>query len=183
MFKFWKKTNALDVSKMLEEERAAKADCCAIIKEDPVLQLLQKKFCVVSGLYRVLLVPKDDKYYILAENDDYHILAKALKSISEKLKDFEPANDLIKLDAKIACIKVNVSELEEIVHNEMAEYVLNASVEKISDEWISSKNKELEDALKQADEKVEFIRAVMERIVVEKISPIVADAMRTAYVS
>lgn len=176
MFEFMKKKQVLDASERLERERerAAKADCCAIINESPILKLLQKKFCVVSGLYSVLSVPNDG---------DYHILAKALKSISEKLKDFEPANDLIKLDAKITCIKVNVSELEETVRNEIKEYVLNTPVEKISDEWITNKNKELEDALKQADEKVKLIIEIMNSIVAEKISPIVADAVGTAYAS
>ena len=176
MFEFMKKKQVLDASERLERERerAAKADCCAIINETPILKLLQKKFCAVSGLYSVLSVPNDG---------DYHILAKALKSISEKLKDFEPANDLIKLDAKITCIRVKVSELEEAVRNEIKEYVLNTPVEKISDEWITNKNKELEDALKQADEKVKLIIEIMNHIVAEKISPIVADAMRTAYAS
>ena len=176
MFEFMKKKQALDASERLERERerAAKADCCAIIKEYPVLQLLQKKFCVVSGLYSVLSVPNDG---------DYHILAKALKIVSEKLKNFEPANELLKLDSKIICIRVKASELEETVRNEIKEYVVNTPVEKIADEWIANKNKELEDAAKQAVEKAKLIIEIMNHIVAEKISPIVADAMRTAYAS
>ena len=174
MFEFMKKKSVLDVNGMLEEERVKKAECCAIINESPILKLLQKKFCVVSGLYSVLSVPNDDAY---------HILAKALKIVSEKLKNFEPANELLKLDSKITCIRVKASELEETVRNEIKEYVLNTPVEKISDEWITNKNKELEDALKQADEKVKLIIEIMNYIVSEKISPIVADAMRTAYAS
>ena len=106
-----------------------------------------------------------------------------LKIVSEKLKNFEAANELLKLDSKITCIRVKVSELEETVRNEIKEYVLNTPVEKISDEWITNKNKELEDALKKADEKVKLIIEIMNNIVAEKISPIVADAVRTAYAS
>ena len=174
MFEFMKKKPVLDVSGMLEEERAKKAECRAIINESPILKLLQSKFNVQAGLYGILSTPYDD---------DYHILAKALKSISEKLKNFEPANELFKLDSKITCIRVKVSELEETVRNEIKEYVLNTPVEKISDEWITNKNKELEDALKKADEKVKLIIEIMNNIVAEKISPIVADAVRTAYAS
>ena len=176
MFEFMKKKQVLDASERLERERerAAKADCCAIINESPILKLLLSKFNVQAGLYGILSTPYDD---------DYHILAKALKSISEKLKNFEPANELFKLDSKITCIRVKASELEETVRNEIKEYVLNTPVEKISDEWITNKNKELEDALKQADEKVKCIIEIMNHIVTEKISPIVADAMRTAYAS
>lgn len=90
---------------------------------------------------------------------------------------------MLKLDSKITCIRVKVSELEETVRNEIKEYVLNTPVEKISDEWITNKNKELEDALKKADEKVKLIIEIMNNIVAEKISPIVADAVRTAYAS
>lgn len=90
---------------------------------------------------------------------------------------------MLKLDSKITCIRVKASEFEETVRNENKEYVLNTPVEKISDEWIVNKNKELEDALKQADEKVKFIIEIMNNIVAVKISPIVADAVRTAYAS
>ena len=176
MFEFMKKKQVLDASERLERERerAAKADCCAIIKEAPILKLLLSKFSVQADLYGILSTPYDD---------DYHTIAKALKIVSEKLKNFEAANELLKLDSKITCIRVKVSELEETVRNEIKEYVLNTPVEKITDEWITSKNKELEDALKQADEKVKCIIEIMNHIVTEKISPIVADAMRTAYAS
>lgn len=174
MFGFWKKKPALDLHKLLEQERAAKADCWAIIDEDPVLKLLQSKFNVYVGLYGVLPMPSDG---------DYHTIANALRIISEKLKNFEPANDLIKLDAKITCIKVKATELEETVRNELKEYTLNTPAEKISNEWLSNKNKELKDVQKQADEKVELIREIMAHIVVEKISPVIADAVSTAYAS
>lgn len=174
MFEFMKKKPVLDVNKMLEEERAKKAECCVIINESPILKLLQSKFNVQAGLYGILSTPCDD---------DYHTIAKALEIVSEKLKNFEPANELLKLDSKITCIRVKASELEETVRNEIKEYVLNTPVEKISDEWITNKNKELEDALKQADEKVKFIIEIMNHIVAEKISPIVADGVRTAYAS
>ena len=174
MFEFMKKKPVLDVNGMLEEERVKKAECRAIINESPILKLLQSKFTVIAGLYGILSTPYDD---------DYHTIAKVLKIVSEKLKNFEAANELLKLDSKITCIRVKVSELEETVRNEIKEYVLNTPVEKISDEWITNKNKELEDALKKADEKVKLIIEIMNHIVAEKISPIVADAVRTAYAS
>lgn len=174
MFEFMKKKPVLDVNGMLEEERVKKAECRAIINESPILKLLQSKFTVIAGLYGILSTPYDD---------DYHTIAKVLKIVSEKLKNFEAANELLKLDSKITCIRVKVSELEETVRNEIKEYVLNTPVEKISDEWITNKNKELEDALKKADEKVKLIIEIMNNIVAEKISPIVADAVRTAYAS
>lgn len=174
MFEFMKKKPVLDVNGMLEEERAKKAECCEIINESPILKLLQSKFNVQAGLYGILSTPYDD---------DYHTIAKVLKIVSEKLKNFEAANELLKLDSKITCIRVKVSELEETVRNEIKEYVLNTPVEKISDEWITNKNKELEDALKKADEKVKLIIEIMNNIVAEKITPIVADAVRTAYAS
>ena len=174
MFEFMKKKPVLDVNGMLEEERVKKAECRAIINETPILKLLQSKFTVIAGLYGILSTPYDD---------DYHTIAKVLKIVSEKLKNFEAANELLKLDSKITCIRVKVSELEETVRNEIKEYVLNTPVEKISDEWITNKNKELEDALKKADEKVKLIIEIMNHIVAEKISPIVADAVRTAYAS
>jgi hypothetical protein len=174
MFEFMKKKPVLDVNEMLEEERAKKAECYAIINESPILKLLLSKFSVQAGLYGILSTLYDDAY---------HIIAKALEIVSEKLKNFEPANELFKLDSKITCIRVKASELEETVRNEIKEYVLNTPVEKISDEWITNKNKELEDALKQADEKVKFVIEIMNNIVAEKISPIVADAVRTAYAS
>ena len=176
MFEFMKKKQVLDASERLERERerAAKADCCAIINETPILKLLLSKFSFQADLYGILSTPYDD---------DYHTIAKVLKIVSEKLKNFEAANELLKLDSKITCIRVKASELEETVRNEIKEYVLNTLVEKISDEWITNKNKELEDALKQAYEKVNLIIEIMNYIVTEKISPIVADAMRTAYAS
>ena len=174
MFEFMKKKPVLDVNGMLEEERAKKAECRAIINESPILKLLQSKFNVQAGLYGILSTPYDD---------DYHTIAKVLKIVSEKLKNFEAANELFKLDSKITCIRVKVSELEETVRNEIKEYVLNTPVEKISDEWITNKNKELEDALKKADEKVKLIIEIMNQIIAEKITPIVADAVRTAYAS
>ena len=174
MFEFMKKKPVLDVNEKLEEERAKKAECCAIINESPILKLLQSKFNVRAGLYGILSTTYDG---------GYHTTAKALKIVSEKLKNFEAANELLKLDSKITCIRVKASEFEETVRNENKEYVLNTPVEKISDEWIVNKNKELEDALKQADEKVKFIIEIMNNIVAVKISPIVADAVRTAYAS
>ena len=53
MFEFMKKKPVLDVNGMLEEERAKKAECRAIINESPILKLLQSKFTVIAGLYGI----------------------------------------------------------------------------------------------------------------------------------
>lgn len=170
MFGFGKKKE----TKILEEYKRyneAKTRIKEIIQNSPILNLLTCKFCVLSGLASMKL---------LADTiDDYEPMVTAHKLIGAKLADNNDANDVLKLDSKMKCITVRANEEIAKKNDELYDYLVNTSVDNLSEDVIKSKKEEIEHIRKWASNLNDEIEETIKFIIRTKLSGIIDEAIRS----